>query len=174
MSSVRIPTAVNPQCNFVAAEFCAKRNRVEFADNCRAKRRPHLPPDAPCTAFPTPVTIFALCYQSVVVAIPSTHDIFGKFRSRRLQLASGPWRCVLAFRHVNEGATCLGSDLEAQCRRRMRGVRIRRRDFAGGILSSGVRTTTRSTKPVGRQLQHRRARLSGVLFFAFRFDGPGP
>jgi hypothetical protein len=48
----------------------------------------------------------------------------------------------------------------------VRGVRIRRRDFAGGILSSGVRTTTRSTKPIGKRLQHRRARLSGVLFFA--------
>jgi hypothetical protein len=164
--SVRIPMAVNGQCNFVAAESCAKRNRVEFAGNWRTKRRPPLPPNAPCTGFPTQAEIFALCDQTVVVTIPPAHDNFGKFRLRDLQPASGPRRCVLTFRHVNEGATCLGSDLEAQCRRRVRGVRIRRRDFAGGLLSSGVRTTTRSTKPIGKRLQHRRERLSGVLFFA--------
>ncbi len=165
--SVRIRTAINRQCNFAAAEFCAERNRVEFAGNCHPKRRPLLPPDAPYTGFPTRTKIFALCDQSVAVAIPPAHDVFGKFRLPGLQPASRPRRCVLVFLHVNEGATCLGPDLEAQCRRRVRGVRIRRRDFAGGILSSGVRKTTRSTKPAGQQLRHRRAHSSPV----FRFSG---
>lgn len=136
--SVRIPMSANPQCNFVAAEFCAKRNRVEFAGIWHTKWRPLLPSNAPCTGFPRRTKIFASCDQSVVFAIPFAHDIFGKFRLRGLQPASRLRRCVLVFRHVNEGATCLGPDLEAECRRRVRGVRIRRRDFAGGILSSAV------------------------------------
>ena len=85
------------------------------------------------------MNFFALSDQSVAVAIPPAHAVLVKFRLRHLQLPSGRWRCVLAFQHVNKGGTCLGPDLEAECRRRLRGVRIRRRGFAGGILSSGVR-----------------------------------
>lgn len=164
-ASVRTPTVVNPRCKFAAAEFCAKRNRSDFDGNCRSNRRSILPDNRSCTAVFLAAKFFALCDQSVAVGIPPAHAVFGKFRLREAQPASALRRCVLVFQHVNEGGTSLGSDLEAQCCRRMRGVRIRRRDFAGGILSLGVRRQRRSSRHrTGHRLQHRRASLSGVLF----------
>lgn len=138
MALVRLPTPLSAQCKFVAAEHCAKRNRIEFDGNRDRICHHILPENTSCTGFPAPMKIFALCDQTVAVAIPPTHDALSKFCLRGLQPASGLRRCVLGFRHVNEGGTCLGHDLETECAGGLRDLRIRRRDFGGGNLSSRV------------------------------------
>ena len=71
--------------------------------------------------------------------------------------------------HINKGGTCRGPCLEAECASGVRRVRFRRRDFAGGILSSSGRRRRQTKKPEGKTIRHRRAEaLSGVLLFKAR------
>ncbi|HZD88732.1 MAG TPA: hypothetical protein VE224_01425 [Pseudolabrys sp.] len=145
---------VQALCNFVAAQICAKQNRAAFGAIWHGNGRLILPEALACTGFRFVLQIFAFWDQPVVGGIPLAHVDFCKFNLRGLQPASASSRCVLVFGHVKRGSTCLGPDLEAECGLRLRSIRIRRRDFAGGILSSGVRDKP-STKPVraGRGLR---------------------
>jgi hypothetical protein len=74
--------------------------------------------------------------QPLAAAIPATHDMSCKFSVIGTQPTSGRARFLLDFRHFNKGGTCRGPYLETECARCVRRVRFRRRDLAGGILSS--------------------------------------
>ena len=77
--------------------------------------------------------------QALAPAIPATHDWPCKFRATGAQPASGRARFLLAWVYINKGGSCRGPCLETECARCMRRVRFRRRDLAGGILTSSGR-----------------------------------
>jgi hypothetical protein len=62
--------------------------------------------------FQPAATFFALCVQSVAVAIPPAHDVLGKFRLRGAQPASALWRCVLIFTMSTKEAAALDLTLK--------------------------------------------------------------
>ena len=67
-------------------------------------------------------------------AMPVSHGQARNFRLPDDHAASGVPPSVLVCRHVNEGGTCLGPDLETEHAGGVRRVCFRGRNPAGGIL----------------------------------------
>lgn len=96
--------------------------------------------------------------QALAAGMPATHGDLRDFFRTGKQPASAGARLLLAFRH-QQGRYCCGPYLENRNAGCVRRVCFRRRDFAGSILSR--RRSNR--RHAGRELEHRRVTLSGVL-----------
>lgn len=78
--------------------------------------------------------------------MPLVHDGLKDFSASITSRASTALRSVLAMRRVNKGGIGLGPDLATRNAGRVRRVRFRRRNLAGGILSSSVRRQRQPTQ----------------------------
>ena len=83
--------------------------------------------------------------QAVAVAMLIPHDNSCEFRERHRPTGFGAGPICARFSSPQQGRHCRGPYLENECARRVRRVRFRWRDLAGGILSSRGRRRRQPT-----------------------------